>query len=138
MISSRDINYFLDDAQNSRQGQFELDFADVITCFDLFETTLVTECGRTLVINWTDAGFFKSYHIMYETEQMESVVNRDMVLKVIDLLETIDVDGETMQYILQRIGMEEQMLRQLVMSSPYTDTSDLLEEKVRLSDAGIF
>jgi hypothetical protein len=125
-----DINYFLDDAQNSRQGQFELDFAEVITCFDLFETTLVTECGRTLVISWTDAGFFKSCHIVYETEQMESSINRDMVLKVIDLLETIDVDGETMQYILQRVGMEEQMLRQLVMSSPYTDTSDLLEEKV--------
>ena len=133
-----DINYFLDDAQNSRQGQFELDFAEVITCFDLFETTLVTECGRTLVISWTDEGYFKSYHIMYETEQMSDPVNRDMVLKVIDLLETIDVDGETMLYILQRIGMEEQMLRQLVMSSPYTDTSDLLEEKVSLSDRGIF
>ena len=35
-----------------------------------------------------------------------------------------------MEYILRRVGMEEQMLRQLVMGSPYTDTSDLLEEKV--------
>ena len=43
-----DINYFLDDAQNSRQGQFELDFADVITCFDIDETTLVDESDNWL------------------------------------------------------------------------------------------
>jgi hypothetical protein len=59
------------------------------------------------------------------------------VHEIISLLKEIDVDGETMQYILRHIGMEEQMLRQLVLTSPYTDTSDLLEEKVRLSDAGI-
>jgi hypothetical protein len=59
------------------------------------------------------------------------------VHEIISMLKEIDVDGETMQYILRHIGMEEQMLRQLVLTSPYTDTSDLLEEKVRLSDAGI-
>ena len=125
-----DINYFLDDAQNSRQGQFELDFADVITCFDLFETTLITECGKTLIISWTDGGLFKSYHVV------EDRVSR--VYEVIDMLRGMDVDGEMMQEILRGVGMEEQMLRQLVMTSPYTDTSDLLEEKVTLSDAGIF
>jgi len=123
------INYFLDDAQNSRQGQFELDFADVITCFDTTSTTLVTECGRTLVINWNDAGFFKSYHVVYETAQMECVVNRDMVLKVIDLLETIEVDGETMQYILNKVGMEDQMLRQLIMSQPIEEVRYMIEER---------
>jgi hypothetical protein len=59
------------------------------------------------------------------------------VHEIISMLKEIDIDGETMQYILRHIGMEEQMLRQLVLTSPYTDTSDLLEEKVRLSDAGI-
>jgi hypothetical protein len=59
------------------------------------------------------------------------------VHEIISMLKEIDVDGETMQYILRHVGMEEQMLRQLVLTSPYTDTSDLLEEKVRLSDAGI-
>lgn len=132
-----DVNYFLDDAQNSRQGQFELDFAEVITCFDLFETTLITECGRTLIINWTDAGFFKSYFVE-EEETMLMKGHPGMVEEIISMLKHIDVDGETMQYILQQVGMEEQMLRQLVLTSPYTDTSDLLEEKVRLSDAGIY
>jgi hypothetical protein len=59
------------------------------------------------------------------------------VHEIISMLKEIDIDGETMQYILRHVGMEEQMLRQLVLTSPYTDTSDLLEEKVRLSDAGI-
>ena len=132
-----DVNYFLDDAQNSRQGQFELDFADVITCFDLFETTLITECGKTLIINWTDAGFFKSYHVV-EEETMLMKGHPGMVEEIISMLKHINVDGETMQYIIEKVGMTDQMLRQLVMTSPYTDTSDLLEEKVRLSDAGIF
>lgn len=34
----------------------------------------------------------------------------DMVIKT---LQEIDVDGETMQYILEKVGMEEQMLHQL-------------------------
>ena len=130
-----DINYFLDDAQNSRQGQFELDFADVITCFDINETTLVTECGRTLVITWNPLGFFKSYHVIYETPLMKG--HPGMVEEIVAMLKHIEVDGETMQYILERVGMTDQMLRQLVMTNPYTDTSDLLEEKVQLSDRGI-
>ena len=32
---------------------------------------------------------------------------------IIKTLKDIDVDGETMQYILKEIGMEEQMLHQL-------------------------
>lgn len=133
----KNVQYFLFNAQNSRQGQFELDFADVITCFDLFQTTLITECGRTLVINWTDAGLFKSFYIE-EEDTMLMKGHPGMVEEIISMLKHINVDGETMQFILQQVGMEEQMLRQLVMSSPYTDTSDLLEEKVKLSDAGIF
>ena len=67
-----DVNYFLDDAQNSRQGQFELDFADVITCFDTNETTLVTEDGKTLGIVWDELGFFKTYGlIINEIENKE-------------------------------------------------------------------
>ena len=57
-----------------------------------------------------------------------------MVEEIIAMLRHIDVDGETMQYIIEKVGMTDQMLRQLVMNNPYTDTSDLLEEKVRLSD----
>ena len=39
------------------------------------------------------------------------------------------VDGETMQYVLRRIGMETQMLRQLIMTSPMEEIEDLLAER---------
>jgi hypothetical protein len=32
---------------------------------------------------------------------------------VIKTLQDIDIDGETMQYILEKVGMDEQMLHQL-------------------------
>ena len=129
----RDVDYYVVQASNSTQREFELDFADIIEVYDTNETTITTECGRTVIINWAD-NYFKSYHVIYETEQMSNGVDRGMILQVIDLLRTIEVDGETMQYIIEKVGMTDQMLRQLVMNNPYTDTSDLLEEKVRLSD----
>ena len=43
-----------------------------------------------------------------------------------------DVDGETMGYILKEIGMEEQMLRQLMLSAPMEQVEHLMEEKKEL------
>ena len=43
-----------------------------------------------------------------------------------------DVDGETMGYILKEIGMEEQMLRQLMLSAPMEQVEYLMEEKKEL------
>jgi hypothetical protein len=45
-------------------------------------------------------------------------------------LVSMDVDGETMEYILGEIGMREQMLRQLIMSSPVKDVRELFEERI--------
>jgi hypothetical protein len=42
------------------------------------------------------------------------------------------VDGETMGYILKEIGMEEQMLRQLILSAPMERVEYLMEEKKEL------
>ena len=108
-----DVNYFLDQAQNSTQREFELDWADVIHVFDTNETHLTTECGRTLVITWEDNSF-KSYHVIYETPQMEKIADRKVILNVIQQLKDIEVDGETLQYILEKVGMEDQMLKQLI------------------------
>jgi hypothetical protein len=49
---------------------------------------------------------------------------------VIDYLKAMDVDGETMEYIIKEVGMKPQMLRQLIMSSPAKDTRELFEEKI--------
>ena len=42
------------------------------------------------------------------------------------------VDGETMEYILERVGMDDQMLRQLVMKYPQSDTIDVLNERIEI------
>ena len=60
----------------------------------------------------------------------------DKVKEVIQILKTLDngdcVDGETMQYILGQVGMEKQMLKQLVMENDYKVTKDLMREKFEL------
>lgn len=72
------------------------------------------------------------------TQQCSNPETHDKVKQIIGLLKTLDngdcVDGETMEYILEKVGMSDQMLRQLVMNNPYTDTSDLLAEKVELDN----
>lgn len=53
--------------------------------------------------------------------------------QIIQQLKDIDVDGETMQHILEQVGMDDQMHRQLVMSKPIKSTKELLEEKEELN-----
>jgi hypothetical protein len=60
----------------------------------------------------------------------------EFVKDIIAKLKVIGVDGETMQYILEQVGMDDQMLRQLIMSNPTSETIDLLEEKRILSNQG--
>lgn len=40
-----------------------------------------------------------------------------------------DVYGETMEHIIRAIGMEEQMLRQLILTAPIEQVERLIEEK---------
>lgn len=51
---------------------------------------------------------------------------------VIDLLIDIDCDGETMEFILKKVGMEYQMLRQLMMTMPLEQVEYLLKERKQL------
>jgi hypothetical protein len=46
---------------------------------------------------------------------------------IIEMLQ--GVDGETLEYILREIGMEWQMLRQLILSAPMEQVEYLIEEK---------
>jgi hypothetical protein len=43
-----------------------------------------------------------------------------------------DFDGETMEYIIEEVNMREQMLRQLIMSSPVKDVRELFEERISM------
>ena len=62
-------------------------------------------------------------------------MNRDeKISTIIELCKDIDIDGETMEYILEKVAMTDQMLRQLVMNNPQSNTIDLLIEKVEVDD----
>ena len=60
--------------------------------------------------------------------------NFGIVFDIIQELNKIEVDGETMQYILKETGMEWQMLRQLMLTLPIEQVEYLLEER---KDLGI-
>ena len=65
------------------------------------------------------------------TNQMkESNYNELMLNDIINKLRIIDVDGETMQYILDKVGMSDQMLRQLIFLAPKDQLEDLMDEVV--------
>ena len=67
------------------------------------------------------------------TAQMqESNYNELMIKDVINKLQIIGVDGETMQYILKSVGMEDQMLSQLMMSVDLGSVEYQFEERKEL------
>jgi hypothetical protein len=51
---------------------------------------------------------------------------------IIELCRNIEIDGETTEYILRSIGMEDQMLRQLFLNSNWANINNLLCEKMEL------
>jgi hypothetical protein len=69
------------------------------------------------------------------TSQMnESVTLKCKIEDIIKELKFLEVDGETMQHILSKTGMEWQMLRQLIMTLPLEQVEYLIEER---KDLGI-
>ena len=61
-----------------------------------------------------------------------SELHPGMVEEVISMLRHMEIDGETMQHIIQSVGLEDQMLRQLLMISDIKYLNDLIEEKLSL------
>lgn len=55
--------------------------------------------------------------------------NATAINEIIEKLKAIDIDGENMEFIIDKVGMKEQMHRQLVMTIPTAETQVLLEEK---------
>lgn len=55
-----------------------------------------------------------------------------IVKEVIAKLKGIDIDGETMAYIIDEVGMTQQMHRQLVLSNSVVSTQDLLDELIQI------
>jgi hypothetical protein len=70
-----------------------------------------------------------------ESQYVEYRINQ-----AIDILKNLTgndncVDGETMQYILKKVGMEDQMLRQLIMSQPIDEVRYWFDEREEFEDS---
>ena len=126
----RDVNYYIVQASNSTQREFELDFADVIEVYDTNSITLTTEDKREVVISWCEKGYFKSYFIQEETMLMQ--LHPGMVEEIVSMLRHMEIDGETMQHIIEKVGLEDQMTRQLMFSADRGYVEDLWEEIIEL------
>jgi hypothetical protein len=61
--------------------------------------------------------------------------NPGVVETVIDMLNNIEVDGETMQHILKNTNMEDQMLRQLLLQADTETLVQLIMERRELGNA---
>ena len=55
-----------------------------------------------------------------------------MVEEVISMLRHMEIDGETMQHIIESVGMDHQMTRQLMMTADRGYVEDLWDEIVEL------
>ena len=56
-------------------------------------------------------------------------MDKAKVQDVIDILRDIEVDGETMQYILECVGMSDQMTRQLIMTGDLNEIESTYRER---------
>lgn len=55
---------------------------------------------------------------------------------IIEHLIAIDVDGETMHYIIEKTGLSYQMLRQLIMLAGDNELNYVLAERNEIHDQG--
>jgi hypothetical protein len=55
---------------------------------------------------------------------------------IIEQLKSIDIDGETMEYIINGVGMSYQMLRQLIINSSDFDINNIISERDEIHDQG--
>jgi hypothetical protein len=65
-----------------------------------------------------------------EVKKSRPSLYKDIIKNFIKDLKTID--GEAMQHILEKVAMDEQMHRQLIMTFDIQKTQDLINEKINL------
>jgi len=59
-------------------------------------------------------------------------MQKEILDRIIAQLKQIEVDGESMEYIIRETGMDVQMLRQLIMGGNVHTIKHFLEERVEL------
>ena len=71
----------------------------------------------------------KDFVILEKADTILMKAHPGMVEEIIGMLRHMNVDGETMEYILDQVGMKDQMLRQLFLTGDYKLVSSLIGER---------
>jgi len=74
----------------------------------------------------------KDLVVLEKGDPMQMKSHPGMIEEIISMLKHMDVDGETMEYILGNVGMKGQMLRQLFLKAHKDVLWDLTLEKKQL------
>jgi hypothetical protein len=122
VIEIRADEYF----NGERNYMFDIEKFDLVEYGKFLETKNIThgECDDILTVGfWRKGGEYAEPdhawrgEIFPPTMQCGDSETFDKVKQVINILKTLDngdcVDGETMEYILRQVGMQDQMLKQL-------------------------
>jgi len=56
-------------------------------------------------------------------------IEHPYVNAIINMLKEIDVDGETMEYILKQVGMDDQVVKQIIVTMNNVDLNSMLTER---------
>lgn len=91
------------------------------------ELALDLEDGICVEDNWY--GIFKEPEAYAPPKPYNPPQDNEAIKDIIARLKELNVDGETMEYIIKEVGMTDQMLRQLVLKSPESTTLELIDEK---------
>jgi len=70
------------------------------------------------------------------TEKTMDINQKSSADHIIEHLIAIDVDGETMHYIIEKTGLSYQMLRQLIMLAGDNELNYVLSERNEIHDQG--
>lgn len=95
------------------------------------EIVEIHQNGYWIKLKWIDKGDSGQMDGFYDKSHFE-VVNVD-IERIIDELNKMEINGEMMEYIIRKVGMEDQMLRQLIMRADWNDVGHLIAEKGSLA-----
>lgn len=56
-------------------------------------------------------------------------IENPQIKSIIDDLKFLDIDGETMQYIIEELAMQEQIIKQLIRTYPTFSTKEFIDYK---------
>jgi len=116
-MTKLNVEYYKKHAELLGHDAFDFNFLDVINVFDVSTTELTTEDRLEMQILWDKDGKFEGYYLHAEQAPDQVQTYYAIIESIITKLKGMNVDGDTMQYILERTGMEDQMLRQLIMTT---------------------